>query len=339
VVAAAVGIFLLLTALWALERLRGLLVLVVFSCSCAFAIEPAVNRLARRGWPRGRATLLVYLALAVVLGAFAALLGSIVIKQVATLVAGLPDYTRQVADFLEQRLGVDLSGPDVARTASNVGDISRAVARGAFGFGATLAGLLFQLLTVATLTFYFAKDGPKMRRAVCSLLPPRHQREVLRAWEIAIDRTASYVYYRTALAVLSTAAHAIAFSVLDVPFAVTLGLWVGVVSQFIPTVGTYLAGALPLAVALGESPRTALYTLIFIAIYQQVENYLISPPLSARTMRIHPAVGFIAAIGGVALVGPVGALLALPVVATVQSFLSTYLTRHAVIDNDLLDEA
>jgi predicted PurR-regulated permease PerM len=56
-------------------------------------------------------------------------------------------------------------------------------------------------------------------------------------------------------------------------------------------------------------------------------------------MRIHPALGFIAAIAGVALIGPVGALLALPIVATVQSFASTYLTRHAVVDSDLLEDS
>jgi predicted PurR-regulated permease PerM len=338
VVAAVVGVFLLVTLLWALEQLRGLLILVVFSLFCAFAIEPFVNRLARRGWPRGRATLAVYLVLTVIIGGFATLLGTIVVQQIADLVAGLPDYTRKVADYLQERLGVDLSGTDVAGTARTVGDLSRQIASRAFGFGATVAALLFQLLTVATLTFYFAKDGPRMRRGVCALLPPHRQREVLRAWEIAIDRTASYVYYRSALATLSTIVHAVAFRVLDVPFAVTLGLWVGVVSQFIPTVGTYIAGALPLAVALAESPRTALYVLLFIAVYQQVENYVISPPLSARTMRIHPAVGFIAAIAGVALVGPVGALLALPVVATAQAFLSEYFTRHAIVDSDLLED-
>jgi predicted PurR-regulated permease PerM len=63
---------------------------------------------------------------------------------------------------------------------------------------------------------------------------------------------------------------------------------------------------------------------------------VISPPLSAHTMKVHPAVGFAAAIGGVALIGPVGALLALPIVATVQSFLAVYVPRHEVVEDDLL---
>jgi predicted PurR-regulated permease PerM len=320
---AVVAVLLLLTLLWALEQLRGLLVLVVFSLFLGFALEPAVDRLARRGWSRGQATVAIYLVLLAVGAAFAAIMGTLVARQVADLVDALPGYSHQVADYLETELGVDISSQDVARTAGRTSDLVGSLVGGAFGLGATVLGVLFQVLTVATLTFFFAKDGPLLRRSVCSLLPAPRQEEVLRAWEIAIDRTAGYVYYRSALAVIS---------------AVTLAIWVGLVSQFIPTIGTYLAGTLPVAVALGESPRTALLTLAFIVIYQQVENYILSPPLSAHTMRIHPALGLVAAIAGVALVGPIGALLALPVVATAQSVVSVYLTRHELVSNELVDE-
>ena len=338
VATALVGVLLLLAGLWALEQLRALLVLMVFSLFCGFALEPAVNKLAHRGWPRGRATAVVFLGLAVVLGAFGALLGTIVVKQVVSLVEHVPDYARQVADFLHDKLGVDISGSDVVSSSGTVKDVSRYVLGGALGLGATFLSLLFTLLTVATLTLFAAKDGPKLRRAVCSLLPPARQREVLRAWEIAIDRTAAYVSYRLTLATLSAIVHTVALHLLDVPFATSLGIWVGVVSQFVPTVGTYLAGIVPVAIALGESPHTALYVLAFIAVYQQVENYLISPPLSAKTMKVHPAIGFIAAIGGVALIGPLGALLALPIVASVQAFVAEYLPRHEVVDDDLLSD-
>src|SRR3954468_18805618 len=101
VLAAILGVFLLLTFLWALERLRGLLVLIAFSLFCGFALEPAVNRLARRGWSRGLAALAVFLAVAVVVAAFCALLGTIVVRQITDLVASLPDYTERVAEFLQ----------------------------------------------------------------------------------------------------------------------------------------------------------------------------------------------------------------------------------------------
>jgi len=339
VLAAVVGISALLALLWVLQRLRGVLLLVVLSLFLGFAIEPAVNRLARRGWSRGRATLAVFGALSLVLGLFAVLLGTVVAGQVADVIDGLPRYARAATAFLEDTMGVELSQSDVAGAVGEAGQVGRVLTRNAFGLGATVLALLFQLLTVATLTFYFAKDGPMMRRAVCSVLPAARQREVLRAWDIAIDRTASYVVYRVTLAALSAVVHVVGFSLLDVPSAVALGLWVGAVSQFIPAVGVYLAGVLPVVVALTQSPRTSLYVLILVVIYQQIENYVISPPLSSRTMKVHPAIGFIAALSGLALFGPIGALLALPVVATVQSFASTYVVRHPIVDDDLLDDA
>jgi predicted PurR-regulated permease PerM len=294
--------------------------------------------LARRGWGRGRATLAVYAGLAILIAGVGALLGTIVVQQVTDLIKSLPDYAQQGADFLHDKLGVDISGTDVAGTAGTVSQFSKYVLGGALGLGATFLSLLFSLLTIATLTFYFAMDGPRMRRAVCSLMPPARQREVLRALEIAIDRTAAYVYYRVILATISAVVHGVALHFLGVPFAVSLGIWVGLVSQFVPTVGTYIAGIVPIAIALGEGPHTALYVFVFIAIYQQIENYVISPPLSAHTMKIHPALGFIAAIAGVALIGPIGALLALPIVATVQSFLAVYVPRHEVVEDDLLSD-
>lgn len=338
-VTGAVAVLGVLVVLWVLERLRDVLLLVALSLFLGFAIEPAVNRLARRGWPRGRATLVVFGALFAVIAAFAAALGTVVARQVTALVANLPVYARTIADFLDDRLGLTLSQSDVAGAAGQAGQLGQLVASNALGFGSTVLALLFQLLTVATLTFYFAKDGPKMRRAVCGLLPAGHQREVLRAWDLAIDSTASYVVYRVSLAVLSAALHIGVLSALDVPSAVALGVWVGVVSQFLPAVGTYLAGVLPVVVALTQSSRTALLVLGFVVVYQQVENYVISPPLAARTMKVHPAAGFVAALSGLALFGPIGALLALPVVATVQSFSSTYLVRYRTVDDELLEDS
>jgi predicted PurR-regulated permease PerM len=338
VVAAVLGVFALLALLWALEQLRALLVLVLFSLFCGFALEPPVNALARRGWGRGRATLAVFAGVTVVVGAFGALLGTIVVQQVTDLIKNMDDYARQVADFLHDKLGVDISGTDVAGSAGTVNQVGKYVLGGALGLGATVATLLFSLLTIATLTFYVAKDGPRMRRAVCSTMPPDKQREVLRAWEIAIDRTAAFGASRVCLATLAALVHGIALHLFDVPFAVSLGIWVGVVSQFIPTVGTYLAGIVPVAIALGEDPRTALWVLLFIVVYQQVENYVVSPVLSARTMKVHPALGFASAIGGVALIGPLGALLALPIVASVQAFVAVYVPEHPIVDDDLLSD-
>ena len=95
----------------------------------------------------------------------------------------------------------------------------------------------------------------------------------------------------------------------------------GLISQFIPTVGTYLAIALPALIAmLSDQPLDAVWVIIFATVYQQIENYFFAPRISARTMDIHPAVAFGSVIAGAALFGPIGALIGIPVAAAILAF-------------------
>jgi predicted PurR-regulated permease PerM len=103
-------------------------------------------------------------------------------------------------------------------------------------------------------------------------------------------------------------------------------------------VGTYIAAAVPLLVALLEDPWKALWFLIFVIIYQQIENYLLAPRITAKTMQLHPAVAFGAALAGGSISGLLGAFMALPAAAVIQSTISTYLKRHEVVETQLTRE-
>ena len=94
---------------------------------------------------------------------------------------------------------------------------------------------------------------------------------------------------------------------------------------------------LPLLITFLDSPVKALIVLIAIVVYQQVENYVFSPRITARTMELHPALAFGSALGGAALLGAVGAVLALPAAAMAQALLSELGTRHEVIQSELTD--
>jgi predicted PurR-regulated permease PerM len=137
------------------------------------------------------------------------------------------------------------------------------------------------------------------------------------------------------LALFSGLATFFILTALGVPFAVPLAVWMGLVSQFIPTIGTYIAMALPLLVAVVQGPSDALILLIFFTVYQQIENYLLSPRITARTMELHPALAFAFAVAGASISGIVGAFLALPFAAIVQAVGSTYVHRHDVAETDL----
>ncbi|MBF6163864.1 AI-2E family transporter [Streptomyces gardneri] len=324
----------LLAAFWVLERLQGLLTVLLVSLFLAFAIEPAVNWLARRGMRRGPATGLVFLVMTALVVAFLWTLGALLVEQVTTLVENAPEYADRGVEWINNTFKTDVSSTDIQKYAtdwsSTLEGYLTGLAGDVWGIGTAALGALFQGLGILLFTYYFAADGPRIRTAVCSLLPPRRQRHVLRAWDIAVEKTGGYIYSRALLALFSTLAHYVVLRVLDVPSAFALALWVGVVSQFIPTVGTYLAGALPVIVGLVHGPSTALWILGFIVLYQQFENYVLQPRVTATTLDMHPAVAFGAVLAGAAMLGATGALLAIPVTATVQAFSGAYIRRYDV---------
>lgn len=331
----------LITAFWILGKLQNLLVILMISLFLAFAIEPAVNWLAARGVRRGAGTGVVFGLLVVITVAFVWTLGALLVNQVTELVNNAPGYVDDVISWINNTFDTELSGADLTKYvtdwSSTIEGYLVGLAGNVWGIGTAAIGVLFQLLGVLLFTFYFAADGPRFRRWVCSFLPPSKQKHVLRAWDIAVAKTGGYIYSRALLALCSALAHYVALRIFDVPSAFALALWVGVVSQFIPTVGTYLAGALPVIVALVHDPITAVWILIFIVAYQQFENYVLQPRITASTLDMHPAVAFGAVIAGAALLGPTGALLAIPVTATAQGFAGAYVRRYEVTDDGLPD--
>ncbi|MFD3678709.1 AI-2E family transporter [Streptomyces sp. NPDC058613] len=318
---------------WAFHQLMGLLVNILIAFFLALAIEPAVARMAARGMRRGFATFLVFLAVFGFAAGFLILLGSMLAGQIVAMVESLPNYLDSVIDSINATFHTKLSRLDIQDSMLHSDWLQKYVqnsASGVLDVSATVLGGLFKLLTVGLFSFYFAADGPRLRRALCSVLPPAKQAEVLRAWEIAVAKTGGYLYSRGLMALISGVAHYILLAILGVPYAPALAVWVGLVSQFIPTIGTYLAGALPMLIAFTVNPWYALYVLGFVVVYQQFENYVLQPKLTSKTVDIHPAVAFGSVIAGTALLGAVGALIAIPAVATLQAFLGAYVKRYAL---------
>ncbi|MBC9729541.1 AI-2E family transporter [Streptomyces sp. TRM68367] len=321
---------------WAFHQLAGLLINVLIAFFMALAIEPAVSWMASRGMRRGLATFLVALAVLILAAGFMTLLGSLLAGQIIKIVEEFPDYLDSVIGWINAHFDTELKPVDIQEGLLRSDWLRNYVqnsATGVLDVSAQVLGGLFQLLTVALFSFYFAADGPRLRRALCSVLPPARQAEVLRAWEIAVNKTGGYLYSRGLMALISGIAHYILLETLGVPYAPVLAVWVGLVSQFIPTIGTYLAGALPMLIAFTVDPWYALWVLAFVVVYQQFENYMLQPKLTAKTVDIHPAVAFGSVIAGTALLGAVGALIAIPAIATLQAFLGAYVKRYDVTDD------
>ncbi|MFJ7424046.1 AI-2E family transporter [Streptomyces uncialis] len=321
---------------WAFHQLTGLLINILIAFFLALAIEPAVSWMASRGMRRGAATGTVFLGIVVVTAGFVLLMGSMLASQITSIAEDFPKYLDSVINWSNTTFSTELNRVKIQDSLVRSDWLQKYLqdsATGVLDVSAQVLGGLFQLLTVLLFSFYFAADGPRLRRGVCSVLPPARQSEVLRAWEIAVDKTGGYLYSRGLMAMVSGVAHYVLLQTLGVPYAPALAVWVGLISQFIPTIGTYLAGALPMLIAFTVDPWYALWVLLFVLVYQQFENYLLQPKLTARTVDIHPAVAFGSVIAGTALLGAVGALIAIPAVATLQAFLGAYVKRYDVTDD------
>ena len=327
---------------YAYDKLFSLLILVLVSLFLALAIEPGVNRLSRRGWKRGRATIVILLAVIVLVLVFVVAIGTLVATQVADLLQNSERYVNRTVDFLNDTFGAQIDPGDVNESIQDpdgpVQEFIRNQQGEALRLSVTALGLLLQGFTVMLFTFYMVADRPRLRRSICSRLTPARRRRVLDTWDLAIDKTGGYLYSRALLAGVSALVHWIAFQAIGTAAPVALAVWVGLISQFIPVIGTYVAGVLPILVTFIDSPVKALAFVLVIVMYQQLENFLISPRITARTMEIHPAISFGSAIAGGALLGPVGAVLGLPVAAMAVALASAYGERHDLIENELIAE-
>lgn len=334
-----VAVFAALIVVFAFLRLSGFIGLIVVALFVSFALEPAVNWLERHRWPRAAATAAVMLVAVVAVALFVAAMAPLVVSQVKHLVAAAPGWVDKVNPTLHRLFGMTLSRTTIAKQSasisSHVADYGASLATNLLGVASSIVTGLVQLFTVALFAFYFIADGPRLRRAVCSLVKQEHQAKVLHTWEVAIAKTGGYLYSRLLLAVFSAVATYVVLLVLRIPYPVPLALWMGLVSQFIPNVGSYLGAVVPVLVTLLESPAKALVLIVFLLAYQLFEMVVLGPRITDRTMQMHAAVAFGAVMVGGGLFGALGAFLALPGAAVLQAVVWSSLAKYDVLETDL----
>jgi predicted PurR-regulated permease PerM len=336
IVLVLVGVAAFQVFVWAFGQLRTFLGLLFLSWLFSISIRPPVQALVRRGWRRGAATAVVLLSLLVLAIGFFAAFGTLLADQVAQLVRSLPHVVDDSVGWVNRTFHSRLQPADVIAsldlTGARIQELVRSLTPSVLGVVTSVVGVVFQAFTVLLFSYYMSAQEPALRDTVSGWFPPRQQRVISTVWAIAVDKTGGYVFSRLILALVSAIATGVFLAVLGVPFWLPLGIWTGLVSQFIPTIGTYLAIALPALVALSVQPADALWVVVFGIAYQQIENYLLGPRITARTVNIHPAVALGSVVVGAALFGPLGALVSIPVVAAVEAVIDTYGHRYELVE-------
>ncbi|MCA0330911.1 MAG: AI-2E family transporter [Actinobacteria bacterium] len=309
---------------------------VLMSYFAALAMAPVVNRLSTR-MRRGAATGIVMLVFAIFVVVFIVAFGSLLVGQLADLVSRIPTLIDDTIAWINSTFDAKISLESVLSSIGggdvDFGSLASSIGLNILGVLGSVLGSVFGVFTFALFTFYFSAQMPQLQSYLERLFPRRARGVVGEVFRVSAQKTGGYVGARVLLAAVNSALTAVVFAVAGMPYWLPLALWTGIVAQFVPTIGTYIAIVLPVLVgALSPNPWLGVVALVWGLIYQQVENLTIEPKISARAVDVNPAVSFAAVMMGTALFGVAGAFLAVPVVAMVLSLIDTYVRR------DELDE-
>jgi predicted PurR-regulated permease PerM len=309
----AAGVLLVLGGARLLLAIGDILVLVLVSLILALGFQPSVVWLERRGLSRGRAVGLGLLAGAILIGAFLALVLPGVIRQVVELARAAPEYieraTRESGFLADLNERFDLE--------ARIQDLGSEAPETVLGLVGSFAGLVINSLTVLVLTIYFTVNLPRMRAGVARLLGRQDREEFEGIYDQSIRRVGGYVQGNLLISAIAGITSFVALLIIGVPFAAALAFLVAIL-DLIPSIGATLGAAMAAVVAAFAGLPEFIATVAFFIVYQQVENYVIQPRVMGRTVETSTGVVILAVLIGGALLGVVGALLAIPTAAIIK---------------------
>ncbi len=309
-------------------RARSVVSMVLIALFFGLAMDPAVTFFNRKwGWRRGAGTGAVFVALLVFVVLLVWVLIPAIVQMTGQISQKLPEWINQI----EQTFHISVSETTAQASAQTFNEQLDAWVQDnglqLLGLAGSAVSFIFQFFTIAMFAFYFAADAPQIRRAILTKFSPERQQRIGWAMDTAVAQTGGYFYSRLLLMFINGGLFFIAMLAVgvDVVIALPMAVFEGFVAEFIPAVGTYIGAAVPIIVTLGlVGVVPALILLGWTIIYQQVENYFLSPKISARTMEINGGVAFGAALAGGAIAGPMGAFMSLPIAAMITSFLRNF---------------
>lgn len=329
-----------LAGLWMIGQARSLVGMLFFSFFMSLALQPLVLHLVHRfGWRRGSAVGVIYVSGIVALIAFAFVIVPAIVRLADSIAANGQQWLQDGAQWLEDTFGITVGdrsgGGGISQDAAvALEDWAKGAVGNILGLAAAGIGLVFNLATIAMFTFYFTADAPRLQRTILGLLPPHLQQRIGWTWDQAVVQTGGYFYSRIILMIINGIGFFFTMVLVGFPpfIALALALISSFIAEFIPAIGTYIGSAIPILFSFGFSGWIgAVILLAYALIYQQIENYILSPRISSNTMSLNGAVAFGAALAGGAIFGPIGAFVALPVAALITSLISNFATHNDVV--------
>ena len=321
-----------LLAIWLgqqIQSISSVLLLIVVAMFLAVGLNPLVEFIMGRGVKRSYAVVLVIVGVLVALSLFVVAIAPVVRDQVATITDRAPDWFRQAQDNATvQRL--DERYDIVSRIEQYVqqGNFGSRVFGGVVGVGAAVLSAVANTFIVIVLMLYFLASLPKAKRSAYQLAPASRRDRVSHLGDRILDNVGGYVSGAFIVATCAGITSLIFLFIVGLgEYAVALAVVVALL-DVIPMIGATLGAVIVTAIGFAEDPKIGIACLIFYVVYQQVENYLIYPRVMSRSVDLAGSVIVIAALVGAALLGVIGALLAIPTAAAIQLLLHEVFLRR-----------
>jgi predicted PurR-regulated permease PerM len=315
---AGLGLLLAYAAFLVIQDAASILILIFIALFLAVGLNPAVVRLQRWGLPRGLAVAAVGLGVVALLGGGLLALVPPLVTQTNALVENLPDYIEQLrrSETLRE-LNDQYQIIDRLQSAATATNLTRA-AGGVLGGAQLVFSAIFNVLTVVVLTIYFMAGFDRLRLGGYKLVPASRRRRVQAIGDEILAKVGAYMAGALAIALIAGASTWVFLMIAGITYPFALAVVVAV-CDLIPQVGATLGAIVVSAVGFATSSITVgIACVVFFIVYQQVENFLIYPKVMRRAVKVSDLAAILAALLGIALLGVVGALIAIPAVAAVQ---------------------
>jgi predicted PurR-regulated permease PerM len=312
-----------LFTLYLIYLLRQPLTWVFLSIFLAVALSRPVNFL-NRHMKRSFAILTVYLGLLATIVLLGLLLIPPLVTEINDLADNAPRYAQDVREYVNKNDTLRKLEEDYDITTKLEEEASKLPERlgGAAGtlkdVGFGIVNRIFALVTILVLTAFLLGSGQRWVDSFVNLQPPQRRDRVRRVLRDVANAVSGYVNGALLISFIDGAAAFIVLSILGVPFAAPLAVVMGVMA-LIPLVGATIGAVIVgIVTAFNDFPRDTIIWTIYAIAYQQFENNVIQPQVQRRTVQLHPFVVLVSVLCGAALLGILGALIAIPIAASIK---------------------
>jgi predicted PurR-regulated permease PerM len=321
--------------LYLIYQVRKPLLWLLIAIFLAAALSPPVSWLSQ--WMRrGFAVTIVYIALLGVPILLIALIVPTIITEGTKFADNVPQYSRDVTNFVEDNPRLREINKDYDITskleeeAKKLPDRLGGAATTLRDVGLGIVNSLFALITILVLTAFLLANGRTWTDRMIATRPPEQRERLRRSLDRMGAAVGGYVAGALTIALIAGVATYIVLLILGVPFRAPLAVIAGLFS-LIPLVGATIAAVLIGIVTLFENfPTATIIWAIWAIVYQQFENHVIQPQIQKRTVHVHPFITIVSVLFGATLLGVLGALVAIPVAASIQILFREYVDMRTM---------